>query len=108
MSEATVTVTDDSFEEEVLNADLPVLVDFWAPWCGPCKIIAPIIEGVAAEHSGKLKVVKVDVDVNPETAAKYGVRGIPTLLLIKGGNVVMTKVGALTRPELNGMLKEYL
>lgn len=108
MSNQTMAVTDTSFESDVINSDMPVLVDFWAPWCGPCKMIAPVLEEIAKEKAGKLKIAKVDVDENPEIAAKYGVRGIPTLLLVKNGNVVMTKVGALSKHQLEQALAEHL
>ncbi|MCB5162915.1 thioredoxin TrxA [Marinomonas algarum] len=100
MSENTVQITDAQFAEEVLNSDMPVIVDFWAPWCGPCKMIAPVLEEVAAEYAGKVKVVKLNVDENQETAPKYNVRGIPTLLVVKGGEVVATKVGAVSKSQL--------
>lgn len=100
MSEKAIQITDAEFQKEVLDSDLPVLVDFWAPWCGPCKMIAPVLEGVAEDLSGKLKVVKLNVDDNPETAPKYNVRGIPTLLLVKDGNVAGTKVGAISKSQL--------
>ncbi|MEO9275667.1 thioredoxin TrxA [Marinomonas sp. 5E14-1] len=100
MSENTIQITDAQFAEEVLNSDLPVVVDFWAPWCGPCKMIAPVLEDVAAEYAGKVKVVKLNVDENQETAPKYNVRGIPTLLVVKGGEVVATKVGAVSKSQL--------
>ncbi|NLQ19005.1 thioredoxin TrxA [Marinomonas sp. M1K-6] len=100
MSENTIQITDAQFAEEVLNSDIPVIVDFWAPWCGPCKMIAPVLEDVAAEFAGKVKVVKLNVDENQETAPKYNVRGIPTLLVIKGGEVVATKVGAVSKSQL--------
>lgn len=100
MSENTIQITDAQFAEEVLNSDIPVIVDFWAPWCGPCKMIAPVLEDVAAEYAGKVKVVKLNVDENQETAPKYNVRGIPTLLVVKGGEVVATKVGAVSKSQL--------
>lgn len=100
MSENTVHITDAQFSEEVLNSDMPVIVDFWAPWCGPCKMIAPVLEDVAEEFAGKVKVVKLNVDENTETAPKYNVRGIPTLLVVKGGEVVATKVGAVSKSQL--------
>lgn len=100
MSENTIQITDAQFAEEVLNSDIPVVVDFWAPWCGPCKMIAPVLEDVAAEFAGKVKVVKLNVDENQETAPKYNVRGIPTLLVVKGGEVVATKVGAVSKSQL--------
>ena len=100
MSENTVQITDAQFAEEVLNSDIPVLVDFWAPWCGPCKMIAPVLEDVAAEYAGKIKVVKLNVDEHQETAPKYNVRGIPTLLIVKGGEVAATKVGAVSKSQL--------
>lgn len=99
MSDNTIQITDAQFAEEVLNSEIPVIVDFWAPWCGPCKMIAPVLEDVAAEYAGKVKVVKLNVDENTETAPKYNVRGIPTLLIVKGGEVVATKVGAVSKSQ---------
>ncbi|MDG0968473.1 MAG: thioredoxin TrxA [Porticoccaceae bacterium] len=100
MSENIVHVTDASFETDVLQSDLPTLVDFWAEWCGPCKMIAPILNEIADEYVGKMRICKVDVDSNPETAAKFNVRGIPTLLVFKNGAVEATKVGALSKVQL--------
>ena len=100
MSENIVHVTDASFETDVLQSDTPALVDFWAEWCGPCKMIAPILNEIADEYAGKMKICKVDVDINPETAAKFNVRGIPTLLVFKNGTVEATKVGALSKGQL--------
>ncbi|MGO3345271.1 MAG: thioredoxin TrxA [Marinomonas sp.] len=100
MGDNTIQITDAQFSEEVLNSDVPVIVDFWAPWCGPCKMIAPVLEDIAAEYAGKVKVVKLNVDENTETAPKYNVRGIPTLLVVKGGEVVGTKVGAVSKSQL--------
>ena len=99
-----VNTTDAQFEEEVLNDDSLVLVDYWAPWCGPCKMIAPILDDLAGEYEGKVKIVKVNVDENPATAQKFGVKGIPTLSLFKGGQVVATKVGALAKSQLTAFL----
>src|SRR5262249_37482415 len=93
-------VSDDSFQTEVLQASLPVLIDFWAPWCGPCRAIAPIVEELAGTYSGKLKVVKMNVDDNPNTPAKYGVRGIPNLIIFKGGTVQEQIVGAVPKTQL--------
>lgn len=103
-SELIVNATDSSFEADVLNADGPVLVDYWAPWCGPCKMVAPILDEIAAEYKGKVLIVKVNVDDNPGTAQKFGVRGIPTLTLFKGGSVEATKVGALSKSQLTAFL----
>lgn len=100
MGDNTIQITDAQFQDEVLNSDLPVVVDFWAPWCGPCKMIGPVLEDVAGEMEGKIKVVKINVDENPDTAPKYNVRGIPTLLVVKGGEVVATKVGAVSKSQL--------
>ena len=104
MSDAITHVTDSAFEQEVLKSEQPVLVDFWAEWCGPCKMIAPVLEEIAEEYSGRLRICKVDVDDNPETPQKYSVRGIPTLILFKGGNAEATKVGALSKTQL----KEFI
>ena len=100
MSSVIVHVSDGSFEEEVLNADQPVLIDYWAEWCGPCKMIAPILDELAADYSEKIKIAKLNIDDNPETPTKYGIRGIPTLMLFKNGNVEATKVGAVSKSQL--------
>lgn len=100
MSEHILYVTDDSFEQEVIKSSEPVLVDYWAEWCGPCKMIAPILDEIASEYSGKIKVAKLNIDDNPQTPPKYGIRGIPTLMLFKDGNVEATKVGALSKSQL--------
>jgi len=97
-------VTDDTFEPEVLKSELPVLVDYWAEWCGPCKSIAPILDEVAEEYGGRLKVAKMNVDENQQVPAKFGIRGIPTLMLFKNGNLEATKVGALSKSQLTAFL----
>ena len=97
-------VTDDTFEPEVLKSETPVLVDYWAEWCGPCKSIAPILDEVAKEYEGRLKIAKINVDENQRTPAKFGIRGIPTLMLFKNGNVEATKVGALSKSQLAAFL----
>jgi thioredoxin 1 len=93
-------VTDSSFEQDVLRAEGPVLVDFWAEWCGPCKMIAPFLEDLAADKAGKLTVAKINIDENPQAPTKYGVRGIPTMILFKGGKAAATKIGALPKSKL--------
>ncbi len=108
MSDKIVYLTDDSFEAEVLQSDLPVLVDYWADWCGPCKMIAPVLEEIAAEYDGKLKVAKLNIDENTGTPPKYGIRGIPTLMLFKDGNVEATKVGALSKSQLTAFIDSNL
>ena len=106
MSASITHVSDASFEQDVLDSELPVLVDFWAEWCGPCKMIAPVLDELAGEYAGKLKICKVDVDANPEVPGKFGIRGIPTLILFKGGNAEATKVGALSRTQLVKFIDE--
>lgn len=108
MSENTIAVTDNSFEKEVLKSETPVLVDFWAEWCGPCKMIGPILEEIAKERKGQLVVAKINIDENAEAPVKYGVLGIPTLILFKQGKVEATKVGALTKSQLNAFLEENI
>ena len=108
MSEHIVHVTDSSFAEDVLQSATPVLLDFWAEWCGPCKMIAPILDDVAKEFAGKLKVAKINIDENQQTPAQFGVRGIPTLMLFKAGAVEATKVGALSKSQLVAFLDSHL
>ncbi len=108
MSEHIHHVTDSSFKAEVLESPIPVLVDYWAEWCGPCKMIAPILDEVGKEYAGKLKVAKLNIDDNPKTPGEYGIRGIPTLILFKGGNVEATKVGALSKSQLTSFIDSNL
>ena len=108
MSDNIINVTDASFEAEVLNSDIPVLVDYWAEWCGPCKMIAPVLEEIADDYAGKIKICKLNIDENEETPPKFNIRGIPTLMLFKNGNVDATKVGALSKTQLIGFLDENL
>jgi len=104
VSDKIIHLSDDTFEQEVVNADGPVLVDYWADWCGPCKMIAPILDEVATEYGDKVKIAKLNIDENPATPPKYGIRGIPTLMLFKGGNVEATKVGAVSKSQLTAFL----
>jgi thioredoxin 1 len=108
MSEHIHYVTDETFEAEVLQSQQAVLVDYWAEWCGPCKMIAPILDEIASEYSGKLKVAKVNIDDNQATPAKFGIRGIPTLMIFKNGNVEATKVGALSKSQLTAFIDSNL
>ena len=101
-------VTDATFEAEVLQSEQPVLVDYWAEWCGPCKMISPILDEIATEYAGKLKVAKINIDDNQETPAKYGIRGIPTLMVFKNGNIEATKVGALSKSQLAAFIDSNL
>lgn len=101
-------VTDDNFEEEVLKSSVPVITDFWADWCGPCHAVAPILEQIAAEHDGQLKVAKLDVDTNPATATRYGIRGIPTMIIFKNGDPVETLVGWMPKEQLLKKLEPHL
>jgi thioredoxin 1 len=104
VSENIVHLSDDTFEEEVINTEGPVLVDYWADWCGPCKMIAPILDEIASEYKDKIKIAKLNIDENPATPPKYGIRGIPTLMLFKGGNVEATKVGAVSKSQLTAFI----
>lgn len=108
MSDAITQVTDASFEDDVLKADHPVLVDFWAAWCGPCKMIAPILEELAGDYDGRLKICKMDVDSNTETPGKFNIRGIPTLMIFKDGNMEAMKVGALSKSQLSEFIDSCL
>lgn len=108
MSDSIVALTDDTFEAEVLKSDLPVLVDFWAQWCGPCKMIAPILEELATEYAGKVKIAKLNIDENQATAPQYGVRGIPTLILVKDGAVQAQQVGAVSKSQLTTFLNDNI
>jgi len=100
VSEKIIHITDDTFEQEVLQSQTPVLVDYWAEWCGPCKMIAPALDQIASEYHGRLKVAKLNIDENQATPPKYGIRGIPTLMIFKNGNLEATKVGALSKTQL--------
>ncbi len=104
VSDNIIQVTDDSFDQEVLKSPTPVLVDYWAEWCGPCKMIAPALDQIAQEYAGRLKVAKLNIDENQATPPKFGIRGIPTLMLFKNGNVEATKVGALSKTQLNAFI----
>ena len=108
MKGSVVHVTESNFEEEVVKSDIPVLVDFWAEWCGPCKMIAPILDEIAKEYGEKLKICKIDVDSNPEIAPKFGIRGIPTLIMFKDGNAESTKVGAVSKSQLIEFVDEII
>jgi thioredoxin 1 len=108
VSENIAYISDDTFEAEVIKSDTPVLVDYWADWCGPCKMIAPILDEIAVEYAGKLKIAKLNIDDNPGTPPKYGIRGIPTLMLFKDGNVEATKVGAVSKSQLTAFIDSNL
>lgn len=108
MSTQITNITDDNFESEVINANVPVLVDFWAEWCGPCKMIAPILDEAAQNYQDRVKIVKLNIDENPQTPQKFGVRGIPTLMLFKNGELESTKVGAISKSQLAAFLDSYL
>ena len=108
MSESITHITDSTFDQEVLKSDVPVLVDYWAEWCGPCKMIAPILDEIASEYDGKLKITKLNIDDNPATPPKFGIRGIPTLMIFKGGDVQSTKVGALSKSQLTAFIDQSI
>lgn len=108
MSANIINVTDSSFEADVLNSDVPVLVDFWAAWCGPCKMIAPVLEELANDYAGKIKIAKLNIDDNPATAPKYGIRSIPTLILFRNGQPEATKIGASGKSELAAFIDQAL
>ena len=108
VSEQIAHVTDDSFETEVLQSSQPVLVDYWAEWCGPCKMIAPVLDEIAGEYAGKVKIAKLNIDDNPNTPPRYGIRGIPTLMLFKDGEVEATKVGAVSKSQLTAFIDSNL
>ena len=108
MSDNIIHVSDDSFEQEVLQSEKPVLIDYWAEWCGPCKMIAPVLDEVASEYADRIRVAKLNIDENPATPPKYGIRGIPTLMLFKNGEVEATKVGAVSKAQLPAFLDENI
>ena len=108
MSDKIVHVSDDSFESEVLQSSEPVLVDYWAEWCGPCKMIAPVLDEIAGEYEGRVKIAKLNIDDNPNTPPRYGIRGIPTLMLFKDGEVEATKVGAVSKSQLTAFIDSNL
>ena len=108
MSQKIHNVSDETFETEVLQSNIPVLVDYWAPWCGPCKMIAPILIGIAEEYGDRLKVAKLNIDENQATPPKYGIRGIPTLMLFKNGNIEATKVGQLSKAQLTAFIDSHI
>ena len=108
MSERITYITDDTFEAEVLRAEQPVLVDYWAEWCGPCRMIAPILDEIAADYAGRIKVAKMNIDDNQNTPSSYGVRGIPTLMIFKNGAVEATKVGAMSKSQLSSFIDSHL
>ena len=108
MSDLITKLTDSSFDQEIRASQVPVLVDYWAEWCGPCKMIAPILEDVAKDYQGRVRVAKLNIDENPQTPPKFGIRGIPTLMLFKGGEVEATKVGALSKSQLAAFLDSHL
>lgn len=108
MSSNIVCLSDGSFQQEVLESELPVLVDYWAEWCGPCKMIAPLLDEIAEDYKGKIKIAKLNIDENPKTPPNYGIRGIPTLMLFKGGEAEATKVGAVSRSQLTAFIDQNL